>query len=137
MGTSPVLENRSILFFDDYCIVCNRLVNWLIKRDKTHLLRFAGLSGSAAAGLGFVESSLEPDTIILLHGGKTYYRSDALLLVASMLGFPLRGLAIFGLLPRRFRDGIYDFLAAHRTRWFGRSDTCLLPSGIDKGIILD
>jgi predicted DCC family thiol-disulfide oxidoreductase YuxK len=30
--------------------------------------------------------------------------------------------------PRPLRDGVYDVVARNRYRWFGRSETCLVPT---------
>jgi predicted DCC family thiol-disulfide oxidoreductase YuxK len=35
---------------------------------------------------------------------------------------------IFMLVPRPVRDWIYDFVARHRYRWFGKRDVCMVPT---------
>ncbi|MDQ6942198.1 MAG: DCC1-like thiol-disulfide oxidoreductase family protein [Candidatus Eremiobacteraeota bacterium] len=78
-------------------------------------------SGQAAAGAN------EPDSIVLLAGGRRYERSDAALHIALGLRapWPLAFIAI--LVPRRTRDAVYGWIARNRYRWFGRTDTCALP----------
>ena len=69
----------------------------------------------------------EPDSIVLLAGGRRYERSDAALHIALALRapWPLAFGAI--LIPRRARDAVYRWIARNRYRWFGRTDTCALP----------
>ena len=66
--------------------------------------------------------------MVLVEDGHVYFRSDAPLRVARRLAFPWPLAAVFLVVPRFIRDRIYDFIAAHRYRWFGKQDACLLPT---------
>jgi predicted DCC family thiol-disulfide oxidoreductase YuxK len=35
---------------------------------------------------------------------------------------------VAGFLPRRFRDAIYNLVAVSRYRWFGKRESCRVPS---------
>lgn len=69
-----------------------------------------------------------PDTFMLVRGGKLYLKSQAALeVVRSLRGlWPLLYALI--VVPAAVRDPVYDFVARHRYRWFGRHDSCLLPA---------
>ena len=57
-----------------------------------------------------------------------YTRSTAALRIARRLRFPWPLLYAFILVPRPLRDMIYDFIARNRYQWFGKRDTCMMPS---------
>jgi predicted DCC family thiol-disulfide oxidoreductase YuxK len=77
-------------------------------------------------------------TALVEADGRIYARSDAVLRVLRSLGGLFRLLAGLGpLIPRRLRDGAYDFVAARRHRWFGRGDACALPSEALRRRLLD
>jgi predicted DCC family thiol-disulfide oxidoreductase YuxK len=68
-------------------------------------------------------------TALVAADGRIYSRSDAVLRICRALGGQFRLLAAIGrFIPRLFRDGAYDFIAARRHRWFGKGDACAMPS---------
>lgn len=123
-------DPRPILFFDGVCNLCNASVNFVLKRDKAGRFRFATLQSPAAAELldpfGLKASDL--DTVVLLEDGRAYTRSTAALRVARRLRFPWNLLYAFILLPRFVRDPLYRFVARRRYRWFGKTETCRVPT---------
>ena len=68
------------------------------------------------------------DSFVLIDRGKVYTRSSAALRVLRRLGGLWSLLAVFGILPKPFRDWIYDQVARHRYQWFGKKETCWLPT---------
>jgi predicted DCC family thiol-disulfide oxidoreductase YuxK len=118
------------ILFDGVCNLCNGFVQFVIARDPSARFRFAALGSAAAASLlrdAGVSGPL-PDSMALVDDGHVYVRSDAALQVARRLRFPwplAYGLVI---VPRVIRDRVYDFVAAHRYRWFGRRETCMVPT---------
>jgi predicted DCC family thiol-disulfide oxidoreductase YuxK len=48
--------------------------------------------------------------------------------IARRLRFPWPLLYAFIVVPRPLRDIVYDFIARHRYRWFGKRDTCMVPT---------
>ena len=122
---------QPLYFFDGYCVLCSRFVAFCLKRDPEGRLKFA----SAQSGLGRrVLSDLDlPDdtldrTILLLEGDRVYTRSTAALRAVRHLKGPARWLYPLILVPKILRDPIYDIIARNRIRWFGRLESCLVPS---------
>ena len=120
-----------VVLFDGVCNVCNRSVNFIIDRDPGAKLRFAALQSDAARRLleGFARTTPEdPDTIVLVDRSRLYDRSTAMLLIARHMrgAWPL--LAAFLVIPRPLRDAVYRWAAARRYRWFGKSDSCRVPT---------
>ena len=119
-----------IILFDGVCNLCNGFVLFVIRRDPAARFRFAALSSEAAARLladAGVRAPL-PDSIVLIHDGRAYFRSDAPLRIARGLTFPWPLLSVFLVVPRFVRDPVYDFIAARRYRWFGRREVCMVPT---------
>jgi predicted DCC family thiol-disulfide oxidoreductase YuxK len=118
-----------VLFYDGVCNLCNRSVRWVIRRDRLKVFRFASLQSSSAARMlppGLAGSGV-PATVILLDGTEVLTKSDVWLRTVRRLGAPWSWLAVLGIFPRALRNGVYDFIAARRYRWFGKLDQCPLP----------
>jgi predicted DCC family thiol-disulfide oxidoreductase YuxK len=109
-----------IIIYDGECILCNRFVQFILKRDKSKQFRFTPLQD--------VEKKDSYDTVYLLKNGTIYTHSNAAIRILSMMGFPWNGFRIFAFLPTFIRDGIYRFISANRYRWFGKKDSCFVPS---------
>lgn len=122
---------QPLYFFDGQCVLCSRFVAFCLKRDPTGRLKFASaqsaLGRRVLAALGLPDDTLDR-TILLLEGETIYARSTAVLRALRHLKGPARFLYPLVLVPRILRDPIYDVVARHRLRWFGRLDACLVPS---------
>ena len=66
--------------------------------------------------------------MLLLSGGQLYSHSSAVLRIARGLGGGWAMVGVGGLLPRTWRDALYRFIARNRYRWFGRQESCMLPT---------
>lgn len=131
-----------VLFFDGYCGLCSGLVNFLMTEDQLGQLRFATLQGElgeklrqqnripkAIAGQPF-------DTLIVLWQDQILEKSDAAILALEMLGGFWRFSAILRIIPKGLRDSIYDLIAKHRYRIFGKTETCRLPTKNEREFFL-
>ena len=121
-------DNR-ILFFDGECSLCNRFVDRLVRADRRGVLRIASLQGETGKRL-LPPLPADPAqwSIVLLDEDGTHERSEAVLRAYGHMG-GWRSLASWlRVIPRALRDGIYRFVARRRYRWFGRRDTCRIPT---------
>lgn len=125
-------ERSSVVLFDGVCNLCNGSVQFILDRDPAGRFRFASLQSEAGQNLlrdhGRPPQTDAPDSVILVEGASLWERSDAALRIATGLGFPWRLLAVFRVVPRPLRDAVYRWIARNRYRWFGRTETCRLPS---------
>ncbi len=117
-----------IVFFDGVCNLCQSSVSYLIKHDKKGVLKFASLQGNYAKD--FVnETEIQSMQSILFFDGKMLYKkSTAVLKLSRLLGGWHQMLLLGYILPRFFRDWLYNIVAKNRYRWFGKKDQCMLPS---------
>ncbi|HET6567506.1 MAG TPA: thiol-disulfide oxidoreductase DCC family protein [Rhodothermales bacterium] len=123
-------DNRSVVLFDGVCNLCNGAVNFIIDRDPDGRFAFAPLQSAPAHSL-LAAHDLPADaldSLVLIEGGRAYVRSEAALRIARRLkgGWPL--FYGFTIVPRFVRDQVYDWVAAHRYRWFGKQGACRLPT---------
>jgi len=126
MGSSA----HPILLFDGVCNLCSGSVQLIIRRDPEARFRFASLQSEV--GQRYLEELQVDrdavDSVILVEGGRWYKESDAALRIARLLGGPWKAMGILRLLPRPLRDRLYRFIARHRYRWFGKRESCWLPT---------
>jgi predicted DCC family thiol-disulfide oxidoreductase YuxK len=118
-----------VAFFDGVCNLCNGAVNFLLDHDHRHRLRFAPLQGAAFARLAREHPWLQgTDSFVLWDGARPHARSSAILRSLVALGGAWRLAAVGLIVPRPLRDLAYDFLARRRYRWFGRRESCRMPT---------
>src|SRR5512139_4004395 len=105
------MSGRAILYFDGVCGLCNRLVDWLVRRDRTGQLRFAPLQGATAAARLPAGSCSDLATVVLERDGRISARSSAALEAVALLGGPWRAASLLKVVPRPLRDAFYDWVA--------------------------
>jgi predicted DCC family thiol-disulfide oxidoreductase YuxK len=123
------------ILFDGVCNLCNGFVQFVIRHDAVGQFRFAALQSEvgqallAAHGQPLTSAALaDPASVVLVADGRVYTHSAAVLRIAGRLGGPWRLAAVGWLLPGPWRDAAYRFVARHRYRWFGRQESCWLPT---------
>jgi len=121
---------NSLVIFDGVCNLCVGSVKFILRHELRPDLQFAPLQSATgsrlAQELGF--DPVDAKTFIFIEDGKAYLRSDAAIRVARYLRWPWRWLAILRFVPRPLRDWGYNWFALNRYRWFGRAETCMVPT---------
>jgi predicted DCC family thiol-disulfide oxidoreductase YuxK len=128
-------ENSEIVFFDGVCNLCNAFVDFLIRRNQN--LLFAPLQGSTAAKLLPKDKIENLPSIVFWSHGNIYIESTAALRILARLGPGYQMITVFMVLPKFIRDQVYRFIARNRYRWFGKKDTCRLPTPAERMRFLD
>ena len=72
------------------------------------------------------------DSIIYLKGNQAYLESSAVLEILKDVGGIWKMAGIIRYIPLPIRDGIYQFIAKRRYRYFGKRASCLLPTPENK-----
>lgn len=127
-----------VVLFDGVCNLCNGSVQFILKRDPQARFRFASLQSEAGRSL-LVEHGLDPDalsSVVVVEDGRVWQESSAALRIARHLPGAWKLLRIFTVIPRPLRDAVYRLIARNRYRWFGKSETCWLPTPELKGRFL-
>jgi len=121
---------KKIILFDGVCNLCNSSVTFVIQRDKKDLFRFAALQ--EAVGQQLIEKhqidTSKTDSIILIDGDKAYVKSTAALKVARHLGGAYPLLYGFMIIPNFIRNWVYDYIAKNRYKWYGKKESCMIPT---------
>ncbi len=123
------MTNQPIIFFDGVCNFCNASVNVILRSDKQAYFKFASLQSEYAKHF-FEEHPLPKniDSIILWEHDKLSFETTALLRVAGKLAFPWKLFVAGWIIPRFLRDPLYRFIAKRRYRWFGKRESCMIPT---------
>jgi predicted DCC family thiol-disulfide oxidoreductase YuxK len=127
---SEVRVDGPIVLFDGVCNFCNRSVNFILDHDTRRRFRFAALQSDAGQAVlrRFALRTDDFDTAVLVERGRAYTKSAAALRIARNLGGWWSLLALLFAIPPFLRDAAYDVLARNRYRWFGKADSCRVPT---------
>jgi predicted DCC family thiol-disulfide oxidoreductase YuxK len=120
-------EGKKIIIFDGVCNLCNSSINYVIDNDKNDIFRFVSLQSDLGIALqNYLGIEIDNiDSIILYNPNEAYYlRSTGALKIMKEFSGLWKLSTIAFLLPRIFRDKIYDFIASNRYKWFGNEDNC-------------
>jgi predicted DCC family thiol-disulfide oxidoreductase YuxK len=124
------MSEPAVLLFDGVCNLCNGTVRFVAERDPVGRFHFAALQSDKGRELlarcGLPLDAL--DTFVLVEGDRCWTRSDAALRVARGLSGAWPLLAVLRLVPRFLRDRVYGWVAGHRYAWFGKQESCMVPS---------
>jgi len=122
---------QKIVLFDGVCNLCNGSVTFILQREKEPLFQFASLQSEAGKRL-LKWCGLPKDynqAIILIDRGKIYFGSTAALKIGRTLKFPWSIVSCAGLIvPKLIRDWVYNQIAVHRYRWFGKTELCMVST---------
>lgn len=118
--------SNPIIFFDGVCGLCNRFVDFVIRRDKKKKFMFAPLQGTTANEYNI---SLEKyNSVVLWQNDKILIKSSAAIAILAQLPGLLRLTKVLLIIPKMIRDWFYDLVAHKRYQWFGRKEVCRIPS---------
>jgi predicted DCC family thiol-disulfide oxidoreductase YuxK len=132
-------ENSKVILFDGVCNLCNNSVKFIIKNDKNNIFKFAPLQSEYGINVQNRHNinTNEINSIILINGEKIFTKSNAALRIAKDLGAPYFIFYIFIVIPVFIRNFIYDFIAKNRYKWFGKMESCMIPSNELKNKFFD
>lgn len=126
-----------IVYFDGYCNVCNRFIDFLIRRDRRRVLRFAPLQGRTAERQIPSELRESLATMILQFDGELSTESRAAILSVAALGGVYGLVRVFLVVPSFIRDAVYRAIAKRRYRLFGKRETCRIPTAEERAQFLE
>lgn len=124
-------KNKKIILFDGVCNLCNTSINYVIDHDKQDIFRFVSLQSDLGETiqeyLGIENKSL--DTIILYVPNEAYYikSTAAIKIINEFLGF-WKLMQVFLILPSPIRDLVYNYIAKNRYKWYGKQESCRIPT---------
>lgn len=128
---NEVPKDKQLILFDGVCNLCNSSVLYVIKHDKKDQFLFAPLQSSI--GRDIIEKynldTSKTDSILLYSEEKgLFIKSTAALHIAKHLVFPRNLMIVFLIVPTFIRNWVYDFIAKNRYKWFGKKESCMIPT---------
>ena len=146
-ANSPSILPERLLLFDGVCNLCDRSVQFVIRHDPQAKFKFAALQSvyaqrvlkayPALHNMADQKGRHKQGSLIFILRDKAYTRSTAVLKIAAELGYPWKFSRILFILPKALRDLVYNYIARHRYRWYGRKDSCIIPAPELKARFMD
>lgn len=123
-------KDKKIVLFDGVCNYCNDKINFIIKNDKQDVFRFVALQSETGQKiikyLG-IDSSI--DSIILYEPGYAYFiKSEAVFRIIKHLSSVVKLLLVFNFIPNSVKNIFYDSIAKNRYNWYGKKESCMMPT---------
>ncbi|QKJ65195.1 thiol-disulfide oxidoreductase DCC family protein [Flavobacterium sp. M31R6] len=124
-------KNKKIILFDGVCNLCNSAVQFVVKHDKKDIFRFVALQSELGqeilAYIGINAKNI--DSIVLYEPGVAYYyKSSAAIQIAQNLGGFWHFGTVFKIIPIGIRNFLYDYIAKNRYKWYGKKESCMIPT---------
>ncbi|WP_343617668.1 thiol-disulfide oxidoreductase DCC family protein [Flavobacterium sp.] len=124
-------KNKKIILFDGVCNLCDGAVQFIIKHDKKDIFRFVSLQSELGKEIcnyiGVDQNKI--DSIILYNPGIAYYyKSTAVIEIGNDLGGIYSLISAFKILPEKLRNYLYDYIAKNRYEWYGKKESCMIPT---------
>ena len=133
-------KNKKIILFDGICNLCNSAVAIVIKQDKKNTFLFAAIQSKKGKEIiDYLEIDIAKiDAIILYEPGVSYeVKSTAALKIMNDFGQFWQLTKLLWVFPKGFRNQVYDFIAKNRYKWFGKKESCMIPTKDLKAKFLD
>jgi len=124
------MEETPVILFDGVCNFCNYWVNFAIKRDKKKKLKFTALQGETAKQL-LAKYNISPtslSSVIFIDSGKAYTQSSAAIRICKHLDGGWKIFYGLMIIPKFIRDFLYNIIARNRYKWFGKKESCMVPT---------
>ena len=121
---------KPVIVFDGVCHLCTGFAKFVIRHDSDG--RFLFLAAQSARGevlyrrLGLKADDWDSNLLIL--DGRVYTELDAFVEISRRFGGFWRLTRVLYALPRPLRDWLYNRIARNRYDWFGKRDTCFVPT---------
>lgn len=128
-------EAPAIWLFDSHCLLCSAGVQYTLRHEKRASINFWSIQsekGRALAQAHGVDPD-DPTTFLFIEDGQALGKSDAIIALSRHLNGSARLVRITRILPRALRDAVYSVIARNRYKWFGKSDSCIVPSAQTRG----
>ena len=132
-GITTMTQNSlpaRIVIFDGVCNLCEFSVNFIYERDRKGKFTFTPAQSPLGQKLlqKYQINTDKLDTVVLVKHDRVYSRSTAAFKIAEELDPPWNTLQFFSWLPLAIRDYLYDWIARNRYKWFGKKESCMIPT---------
>lgn len=120
---------EKVILFDGECNFCDQSVQFIIKRDPIGYFKFASLQSDIGKELlNKYNAPKDIDSFVLIEDNNCYFKSSAALRICKNLKGGWKIPYVLLVVPKPIRDLFYGFIAKNRYKWFGKKESCMLPS---------
>jgi predicted DCC family thiol-disulfide oxidoreductase YuxK len=124
-------QDKKIILFDGVCNLCDSAVQFVIQHDKKDVFRFVALQSELGQNI-LKHIGIDPkyiDSVVLYEPGVAYYyKSAAAIEIAKNMGGFWHLGTLFRIIPSGISNQVYDYIAKNRYKWYGKKDSCMVPS---------
>lgn len=127
-----------LVIFDGECVLCSGWVSFILPRDPQERFRFASIQRMPGRAIA-AQLGIDPDapaTNVVVVAGVAYFKSDSALAVLGALD-GWRWTRVLRILPSVLRNWVYDRVARNRYKFFGRANSCRVPTADEGARFLD
>ena len=123
-------KDKKIVLFDGVCNYCNDKINFIIKNDKKDIFRFVALQSETGQKItNYLGIDASIDSIILYEPGYAYFiKSEAVFRIIKHLSSSVKLLLFFNFIPTSIKNVFYDIIAKNRYNWYGKKESCMMPT---------
>ncbi len=124
-------DNKKIILFDGVCNLCNSSVQFIIRHDTKDVFRFVAIQSEKGQEIiNYIGVDLSKvDSIILYIPKVAYYiKADAALVITQDLNWYFSVFYYLKFVPKFIKNGIYDLIAKNRYKWYGKKESCMIPT---------
>jgi len=112
---------KIVLLFDSGCKLCNSSIKFVTKGDPHQKIKQIALQSTQGQEILATQPYLlDVNSIIFIINDKVFIESDAILQIAQHLSFPYKLLVAGIIVPKKWRDTMYRWIAKNRYKWFGK-----------------
>jgi predicted DCC family thiol-disulfide oxidoreductase YuxK len=119
---------KAVVLFDGVCNFCDSSVQFIMKHDYKQKFQFASIQSEAGSQLVEQYNLKQMDSVFVIADGKAYVKADAPLYIVRHFKMPWKLFIVFRILPKKVRNIGYDYIAKNRYKWFGKKETCRIPT---------
>lgn len=124
-------KDKKIILFDGICNLCESSIQFIIKRDKKDTFRYVAIQSEIGQKIikhiG-IDTSKTDSIILYLPEKAYYYKAEAVLLITKDLSGVYSILGCLSFIPNNFKNLIYDYIAKNRYKWYGKKESCMIPT---------
>ena len=119
--------DKKIILFDGVCNLCDSSVQFIINHDAKDIFRFVAIQselGSKIINYLGIDTSIVDSIILYIPNIGYYTKATAVFRIAKELNTWHRYLSFIG----KKGNFIYDYIAKNRYQWFGKKESCMIPT---------
>ncbi|MBN09218.1 MAG: hypothetical protein CMC79_02450 [Flavobacteriaceae bacterium] len=118
-------KKKNIIFYDGFCVFCNKTIMWVIKNDKVNQFRFSHVESVFSKSRSFIVTTNAIS--VLTEKGEYLQSSRAVLYLLKKINKHNFLLVIIERFPDKILNFVYNLIARNRYLIFGKYDKCHLP----------